>query len=70
MLAYLRRENNMFLLYSAQYQTDVFGVYDRPPTEPDAVLLREIGERLILVCSNSFWVRVYLHSSLSYRMID
>ncbi|OWM89509.1 hypothetical protein CDL15_Pgr024257 [Punica granatum] len=25
-------------------QTDVLGVYDRPPTEPGAVLLREIGE--------------------------
>nr|XP_023897183.1 uncharacterized protein LOC112009069 isoform X2 [Quercus suber] len=24
-------------------QTDVFGVYDRPPTEPNAVLLREIA---------------------------
>nr|QEY10176.1 isopentenyl phosphate kinase [Scutellaria barbata] len=27
------------------FLTDVFGVYDRPPTEPDAVLLREIGVR-------------------------
>lgn len=25
------------------FLTDVFGVYDRPPTEPDAVLLREIA---------------------------
>lgn len=29
-----------------QLKTDVFGVYDRPPTEPDAVLLREIGKYL------------------------
>ncbi|KAG8366405.1 hypothetical protein BUALT_Bualt17G0076200 [Buddleja alternifolia] len=27
------------------FLTDVFGVYDRPPTEPDAVLLREIAVR-------------------------
>ncbi|CAN0923580.1 Isopentenyl phosphate kinase [Linum grandiflorum] len=35
--AYLKPEYVVFL-------TDVFGVYDRPPSEPDAVLLREIGE--------------------------
>ncbi|CAA3007457.1 Isopentenyl phosphate kinase [Olea europaea subsp. europaea] len=27
------------------FLTDVFGVYDRPPTEPDSVLLREIAVR-------------------------
>ncbi|KAI6686387.1 hypothetical protein NL676_032300 [Syzygium grande] len=27
------------------FLTDVFGVYDRPPTEPDAVLLKEIAVR-------------------------
>ncbi|KAL2904071.1 Isopentenyl phosphate kinase [Bienertia sinuspersici] len=26
-----------------EYVTDVFGVYDRPPSEPDAVLLKEIA---------------------------
>lgn len=26
-------------------KTDVFGVYDRPPSEPNAVLLREIAVR-------------------------
>lgn len=25
-------------------KTDVLGVYDRPPTDPDAILLRKIGE--------------------------
>ncbi|XP_050277301.1 isopentenyl phosphate kinase-like isoform X2 [Quercus robur] len=34
--AHLKPEYVVFL-------TDVFGVYDRPPTEPDAVLLREIA---------------------------
>lgn len=29
------------------WKTDVFGVYDRPPVEPNAVLLREIGEHLL-----------------------
>lgn len=48
------------------FLTDVFGVYDRPPTEPDAVLLREIGECLILVCCNSFWVEYTFSHSLSY----
>lgn len=30
-------------------KTDVFGVYDRPPAEPNAVLLREIGEHIIYI---------------------
>lgn len=30
-------------------KTDVYGVYDRPPTEPDAILLKEIGEHQALV---------------------
>jgi len=29
------------------WKTDVLGVYDRPPVEPNAVLLREIGEHLL-----------------------
>uniref|UniRef100_A0A2P2K327 Aspartate/glutamate/uridylate kinase domain-containing protein n=1 Tax=Rhizophora mucronata TaxID=61149 RepID=A0A2P2K327_RHIMU len=33
--AYLKPRYVVFL-------TDVFGVYDRPPSEPDAILLREI----------------------------
>lgn len=32
------------------YKTDVSGVYDRPPTDPNAVLLREIGEPLPINC--------------------
>lgn len=27
-------------------KTDVLGVYDRPPSEPNAVLLREIGKMI------------------------
>lgn len=29
------------------WKTDVYGVYDRPPTEPNAILLKEIGEHLL-----------------------
>uniref|UniRef100_A0A2P2K2Z1 Aspartate/glutamate/uridylate kinase domain-containing protein n=2 Tax=Rhizophora mucronata TaxID=61149 RepID=A0A2P2K2Z1_RHIMU len=36
--AYLKPRYVVFL-------TDVFGVYDRPPSEPDAILLREIAVR-------------------------
>jgi len=32
-----------------EQKTDVFGVYDRPPTEHDAILLKEIGEHRALV---------------------
>ncbi|KAL9254912.1 Isopentenyl phosphate kinase-like protein [Drosera capensis] len=34
---------NQFFLYTCFWKTDVFGVYDRPPSEPDAILLREIA---------------------------
>jgi len=36
---------NVSIKYDSK--TDVYGVYDRPPTEPDAILLKEIGKDLL-----------------------
>ena len=41
----------------SSFKTDVFGVYDRPPSEPGATLLKEIGvQSLRTVHCVSFFV--------------
>lgn len=36
-------------LLNCEFKTDVLGVYDRPPSEPNAILLREIGKDKLII---------------------
>jgi len=48
-------------MFSIKYdsKTDVYGVYDRPPTEPDAILLKEIGKHLLYTWSSK-WCNIFM----------